>query len=217
MSFWIKMGKLLLWQIDLRRRGRGFLRNRQLGVERPQLCPLQDLVGTSWGPVFGMNLKWLGHFWSSEVSTCNFSRVWLDWFDHKFSEKIESVFAYERGGHPKPQQWFSRVFSHFLGLGTNLMPQSQTCTDQKFWGRAFAHLLVLMKEGAGTMYPKWLSLLTWHMFDGFEEWDLLLMAEILQVFDRYFIHNVPSVPHPFGARAGFFRRYQQRQTRKNRE
>ena len=107
------------------------------------------------------------------------------------------------------------LFSHFLGLGTNLMPQSQTCTDQKFWGRAFAHHLVLVIiHGAGTMYPKWQSLLTWHIFDGFKEWDLLLMAEILQVFDRYFLHNVPSVPHPFGARAGFFRRHQQRQTRK---
>ena len=29
------------------------------------------------------------------------------------------------------------------------------------------------------------------------------MAEILQVLDRYFIHNVPGVPHPFGASPDF--------------
>lgn len=166
--------------------------------------PCWDISGTCfWNESQGIGA--LLKFWSFNLQFLA-GLAW--WFNHKFGGGVADG-------------WFFRMkegvilFSHFLGLGTNLMPQSQTCTDQKFWGRAFAHHLVLVIiHGAGTMYPKWQSLLTWHIFDGFKEWDLLLMAEILQVFDRYFLHNVPSVPHPFGARAGFFRRHQQRQTRK---
>lgn len=73
MSFWIKMGTsrpfffglASLVRIDLRRRGRGSLRIRQLSGVPPQLCPLQDLFGTSRGlflnesQVIGALLKFL--------------------------------------------------------------------------------------------------------------------------------------------------------------